>query len=53
MHRGEADLACIDSWSLALIERQEPELLVGLHRVGLGPLVPTPAITVAESVSDS
>jgi ABC-type phosphate/phosphonate transport system substrate-binding protein len=47
---GEADLACIDSWSLALITHDEPELLRGLHRVGLGPAVPTPPVTVRKSV---
>lgn len=49
--RGAADVACVDSWSLVLIERQEPELTAGLHRVGLGPLVPSPAVTVATTVS--
>jgi ABC-type phosphate/phosphonate transport system substrate-binding protein len=48
---GGADLACIDSWSLALIERQEPGLTAGLHRIGLGPLVPGPAITVGRTVA--
>jgi ABC-type phosphate/phosphonate transport system substrate-binding protein len=43
--RGEADLASIDSWSLALIGAEQPELVAGLKRVGLGPWVPTPAIT--------
>ncbi len=43
---GRADLACIDSWSLELIGRQEPELIAGLHRVGVGPLIPSPAITL-------
>ncbi|MGI9645654.1 MAG: PhnD/SsuA/transferrin family substrate-binding protein [Ilumatobacteraceae bacterium] len=49
--KGEADLACIDSWSLALISREEPELVAGLNRVGYGPLVPTPAITARKSIS--
>jgi hypothetical protein len=43
---GRADLACIDSWSLELIGRQEPELIAGLHRVGVGPLIPSPAVTL-------
>jgi ABC-type phosphate/phosphonate transport system substrate-binding protein len=47
---GLADLACIDSWSLALIARQEPELVAGLHRVGTGPLIPSPAVTVRRTV---
>ncbi len=49
--KGEADLACIDSWSLAFIAAEEPELVTDLHRVGLGPLVPTPAITARKSLS--
>lgn len=49
---GHADLACIDSWSLALIEREEPQLVSGLHRVGLGPLIPSPAITVHRDLAD-
>ena len=49
--KGEADLACIDSWSLALIGREEPEILADLHRVGLGPRIPTPPITVRKSVA--
>lgn len=43
---GRADLACIDSWSLELIGRQEPELVAGLQRVGVGPLIPSPAVTL-------
>lgn len=49
---GDAVLACIDSWSLTLIEAEQPELVVGLHRVALGPSIPTPAITVRHTVSD-
>jgi ABC-type phosphate/phosphonate transport system substrate-binding protein len=48
---GRADIACIDSWSMRLVERDQPELLAGVHRVGLGPLVPTPAVTVRTTVS--
>ena len=47
---GTADLACIDSWSLALIGRERPELVAGIHRVGLGPWIPSPAVTVRSSV---
>jgi ABC-type phosphate/phosphonate transport system substrate-binding protein len=50
---GEADFACIDSWSLAFFERDEPELVAGLHRVGFGPLVPSPAITVRTGATDA
>lgn len=51
--RGEAVLACIDSWSLVLLEAEQPQLVDRLHRVGLGPLIPTPAVTVRHSVSDA
>jgi ABC-type phosphate/phosphonate transport system substrate-binding protein len=47
---GEADLASIDSWSLALIEPEQPELVTGLVRLGLGPWIPSPAITVRATV---
>lgn len=50
---GRADFACIDSWSLAFFERDEPDLVAGLHRVGLGPLVPSPAITVHADATDA
>jgi ABC-type phosphate/phosphonate transport system substrate-binding protein len=50
---GAADIACIDSWSLRLVERDQPELLTGVHRIGLGPLVPTPAITVRTTVPEA
>ena len=45
-----ADLACIDSWSLALITREQPELVDVLHRIALGPWIPSPAMTVRETV---
>lgn len=48
--RREADLACIDAWTLAFITQQEPELLGGLHTVGRGPLIPTPAITARRTL---
>ena len=41
-----ADLACIDSWTLAIVADEEPDLVSGLHRVGLGPLIPSPAVTI-------
>jgi hypothetical protein len=46
-----ADLACIDSWSLSLIAEAEPDLVRDLHRVGVGPRIPTPAITARTSLS--
>lgn len=48
---GGADLACVDSWSLALIGREQPELTRALHRVALGPWIPSPAVTVRSTVS--
>jgi len=48
--RAGADLACIDSWSLALITNEQPELVSVLHRIGLGPWIPSPAVTVRETV---
>ncbi len=48
--KGEADLASIDAWTLSFIEAEEPDLLDGLHRIGLGPRIPTPAITARASV---
>jgi ABC-type phosphate/phosphonate transport system substrate-binding protein len=47
---GDGDLASIDCWSLALILEEEPELVDGLHRVALGPRIPTPPITVRKTV---
>lgn len=49
--KGEADLASIDAWSLALMAEEEPELLAGLHRVALGPRIPTPPITARRSLA--
>lgn len=48
--RGEADIAAVDPWSLALIAGDQPELVAGIHRVGYGPLIPTPAITARKSL---
>jgi ABC-type phosphate/phosphonate transport system substrate-binding protein len=50
--RAEGDLACVDSWSLALIGREQPELVNGLHRLGLGPWIPSPAVTVRDTVPE-
>jgi ABC-type phosphate/phosphonate transport system substrate-binding protein len=50
--KGEADLASIDSWSLAFIAAEEPDLVAGLHRVGRGPRIPTPALTARKSIGD-
>jgi len=51
LSRGDADLASIDSWSLALITDQEPELVASLHRVGYGPRIPTPALTARKTIN--
>ena len=48
---GEGDIACIDSWTLALLAREEPALVEGLHRLALGPWIPSPAVTVRSDVS--
>jgi ABC-type phosphate/phosphonate transport system substrate-binding protein len=53
LRRGDADIACIDSWSMRLVERDQPELLAGLHRIGLGPLVPSPAVTVRTTIPET
>lgn len=50
--RGDADLASIDSWSLAFIAAEDPDLVAGLYRVGDGPSVPTPAVAARKSVDD-
>lgn len=50
--KGEADLASIDSLSLSFIAADEPELVADLHRVGVGPRIPTPAITARRSLAD-
>jgi ABC-type phosphate/phosphonate transport system substrate-binding protein len=49
---GDADLACIDSWSLAFIAEEEPDLVRDLHRVAVGPRIPTPAITARRSLGE-
>lgn len=43
---GRADIASIDPVTLAFVERHLPELTVGLHEVGRGPLVPGTPIVV-------
>ncbi len=48
--RREADIACIDAWTLAFITQQEPELFDGLHQVGRGPSIPTPAIVARSTL---
>jgi ABC-type phosphate/phosphonate transport system substrate-binding protein len=49
--KGEADLASLDAWSLTFIAEEEPELVDGLRRVGVGPRIPTPPITARKSLS--
>lgn len=43
---GQADLACIDALSLAHLVNDRPNLADGLHQVGVGPWVPSPAVVV-------
>lgn len=45
---GDADIACIDAWTLALLNDTEPALTAELRRLGFGPVIPTPAITVRD-----
>lgn len=49
--RHDADLAAIDAWSLALFAAEEPALVADLHRVGVGPRIPTPAIAARACLS--
>ena len=48
---GQADIASIDAWSLALITAERPEFVAGLSRLALGPLVPVPPITARISLT--
>jgi ABC-type phosphate/phosphonate transport system substrate-binding protein len=49
---GRADVASIDAWTLALIAADDPGLVAGLHRIGDGPLVPVPPITIRRALGD-
>ena len=51
--RGEADIASIDPWSFALMAAENPDLVGGLHVVGTGPLVPTPAVAARHTCTES
>ncbi len=51
--KGEADVASLDAWSLALISAEEPGLVAGLRQVGIGPRIPTPAITLRKPAGDA
>lgn len=51
--RGEADIASIDAWSLALIAAEDPDLVSGLHAIGAGPSVPTPAVAARHTSTES
>lgn len=50
---GEADVASIDAWSLALATAEDPDLVAGLHTVGVGPVVPTPAVATRHTGTGS
>lgn len=52
LRSGTADLACIDSWSLALIGVDDPALVAGLRRIGAGPRIPTPPFVARASLGD-
>lgn len=49
---GAADLACIDSWTLALIAVDEPDLVGGLRRIGQGPRIPTPPFVARATLGE-
>ena len=49
LQAGRADVACIDALSLQFIEHLYPELVSGLHKIGNGPLVPSPPVIVPSS----
>lgn len=46
LRAGEAQLACIDSLTLAHLRAVDPEVDARLHVVGRGPWIPNPAIVV-------
>lgn len=46
LRAGEAQLACIDSLTLAHLRAADPAVDAGLHVVGRGPWIPNPAIVV-------
>lgn len=50
---GDADLASVDGWSLALIADHLPELVGDLHAIGLGPVVPTPPVAARPTLGES
>lgn len=50
---GDADLASIDAVTYAHLERDQPELLRGVRRVGEGPLVPCLPIVAPAPTSDA
>jgi ABC-type phosphate/phosphonate transport system substrate-binding protein len=52
MRDGTADLASIDELTWAHIRRLYPDLAAGLHVVGRGPLVPSPAIVTSRDRVD-
>lgn len=49
---GEADVAAIDSVTLALVRRHHPELLAGIVEVGEGPLIPALPIVTRAALDD-
>lgn len=44
VRNGQAELACIDELTWAHLRRLEPDLVGGLHLVGRGPWIPSPAV---------
>lgn len=50
---GDADLASIDAVTYAHVERDQPDLLRGVRRIGEGPLVPCLPIVVPTTTSNA
>jgi ABC-type phosphate/phosphonate transport system substrate-binding protein len=46
LQNGRVEAACIDALTLAQIDRHHPELVDGLHRIGHGPLIPSPPVVM-------
>jgi ABC-type phosphate/phosphonate transport system substrate-binding protein len=49
---GAADLASIDELTWGYLRRIEPDLVDGLHVVGRGPWIPSPAIVTRDGPVD-
>jgi ABC-type phosphate/phosphonate transport system substrate-binding protein len=52
LRAGEVDGACIDSWTLAHLLRIDPGAAAGLHEIGRGPWIPSPAVVLRADATD-